>query len=224
MTLLQRVPLFPLNTVLFPRMTLPLRIFEERYKLMIGRCVEQELPFGVVLIRSGVEVGGPAQPHEVGTLARIVHAHRNADGGFQIQTIGLQRFRIVALQDDEAYLTADIEMLQYDRPAPGPEEDALRDLAQSVAVLYAEQLRLTLALSGMWQASLEAPDEPEKLADLVAARITAPEIVKQRMLEAPTLMDRLELELATLTEIIPILTERVRQAQLVRWGSLSAVN
>ena len=52
--------LFPLNTVLFPGMPLPLHIFEERYKLMIGRCIEQERPFGVVLIQSGPEVGGTA--------------------------------------------------------------------------------------------------------------------------------------------------------------------
>src|SRR3712207_3854194 len=64
--------LFPLNNVvLFPGMTLPLHIFEERYKLMIGRCLEREEGFGVLLIDEGHEVGEPAEPFTVGTEARI---------------------------------------------------------------------------------------------------------------------------------------------------------
>ena len=67
------LPLFPLNTVLFPNMVLPLHVFEERYKLMINTCLAQDKPFGVVLIYSGTEAGGPAVPHSVGTVARIAH-------------------------------------------------------------------------------------------------------------------------------------------------------
>ena len=63
--------LFPLRTVLFPGMPLPLHIFEDRYKLMIGECVRDEVPFGVVLIRQGAEVGGPARVYPIGTVARI---------------------------------------------------------------------------------------------------------------------------------------------------------
>ena len=58
----QELRLFPLSLVLFPGMTLPLRIFEERYKLMIGECIDNQLPFGVVLIKEGQEVGGTAVP------------------------------------------------------------------------------------------------------------------------------------------------------------------
>src|SRR6476646_8248404 len=65
------IPLFPLSTVLFPGGTLPLHIFEERYKLMISECMERQAPFEVALIKSGSEVGGPAEPHGVGTTARI---------------------------------------------------------------------------------------------------------------------------------------------------------
>jgi Lon protease-like protein len=63
--------LFPLQTVLFPGMRMPLHIFEERYKLMIRECIEQDAPFGVLLIRDGAEVGAGAVPHNVGTTARI---------------------------------------------------------------------------------------------------------------------------------------------------------
>ena len=65
------LPLFPLNTVLFPGMVLPLHIFEERYKLMINHCLEEERPFGVLLIREGKEVGSGAVPYQVGTTTMI---------------------------------------------------------------------------------------------------------------------------------------------------------
>ena len=57
------LPLFPLNVVLFPNAVIPLHVFEERYKLMAQRCLDSDSRFGVVLIKSGDEVGGPADPH-----------------------------------------------------------------------------------------------------------------------------------------------------------------
>ena len=63
------MPLFPLNVVLFPGMVLPLHVFEPRYREMINHCIEEEKPFGVVLIDEGQEVGGPAAPRLVGTAA-----------------------------------------------------------------------------------------------------------------------------------------------------------
>ena len=66
-----KLPLFPLQTVLFPGAPILLHIFEERYRLMIGRCLEQNSPFGVVLIRQGTEVDPDAIPYGVGTTAQI---------------------------------------------------------------------------------------------------------------------------------------------------------
>src|SRR5207247_2471399 len=74
------LPLFPLGSVLFPGALLPLHIFEPRYRLLIRRSVERERPFGIVLIRSGAEVGPAAVPHAIGTEARIVAVSRLADG------------------------------------------------------------------------------------------------------------------------------------------------
>ncbi|MCH8222137.1 MAG: LON peptidase substrate-binding domain-containing protein [Chloroflexi bacterium] len=67
----ETLPIFPLNTVLFPGAPLPLRIFEPRYREMLKRCLDGDRRFGVALIKSGPEVGGPAEPHDVGTVARI---------------------------------------------------------------------------------------------------------------------------------------------------------
>src|SRR5258708_12580043 len=66
------VPLFPLGSALFPGMLLPLHIFEPRYRLLVKRSIEKDEPFGIVLIKSGPEVGGPAEPHRVGTTAKIM--------------------------------------------------------------------------------------------------------------------------------------------------------
>src|SRR4029450_7854046 len=96
--------LFPLNTVLFPGMPLPLHVFEERYKLMVGRCLEEERPFGVVLIRTGQEGGGPAVPHRVGTTAEIATAKHLDDGRMNLLVVGQERVRIRELVRQEPYL------------------------------------------------------------------------------------------------------------------------
>ena len=89
------LPLFPLNVVLFPGMQLPLHIFEERYKAMIGDCLEREEPFGILLIKEGPEVGGPAEPFLVGTSARILRADHLEEGRMNILTRGDRRFQVV---------------------------------------------------------------------------------------------------------------------------------
>ncbi len=89
------IPLFPLNTVLFPGGPLPLRIFESRYLDMISHCMKNEAPFGVVLIRDGRETG-PATTFETGTLARIVDWYQGSDGLLGVTAIGEERFRLLS--------------------------------------------------------------------------------------------------------------------------------
>ena len=91
---LVQLPLFPLNLVLFPGMDLPLHIFEERYKNMIGDCLNQNVPFGVVLIKEGTEVGDPAAPERIGTSARILRSELLDQGRMNIMTKGERRFEI----------------------------------------------------------------------------------------------------------------------------------
>src|SRR5207302_8756136 len=94
MTEAERVlPLFPLEqVVLFPGMSLPLHVFEERYKVMIGACQVTDQLFGVLLIKSGSEVGAPAQPELVGGAARMLRIDRLPDARMTILTIAEQRF------------------------------------------------------------------------------------------------------------------------------------
>jgi len=98
------LPLFPLNVVLFPYLLLPFYIFEERYKLMMNRCLEDNAPFGVALIKVGKEVGGPAVPHTVGTLARIVHVNREEKGRMYNTALGESRFKLLDWWRSEPYL------------------------------------------------------------------------------------------------------------------------
>lgn len=148
---LRRVPLFPLSQVLFPNMILPLYIFEPRYQLMINRCIDQDVPFGVVLIRHGREVGGPAVPYEVGTMARITDVERLPGGRLQVTTVGVNRFRLEAVSYNEPYLTGDIEFLDEgeveDRRAQG--------LVFRVAALFSRYVELYADLAG-------DSDEPEE--------------------------------------------------------------
>jgi Lon protease-like protein len=89
-----RVPLFPLQAVLFPGSVLPLRIFEARYMDMAKACLKTGEPFGVCLIREGSEVGAPAVPEAVGCLARIADCDMQELGILKVRAEGLERFRL----------------------------------------------------------------------------------------------------------------------------------
>jgi len=88
------IPLFPLNTLLFPEVSISLQIFEPRYLDMIARCLKQESGFGVVLIREGEEVGEAAQVFPVGVLAEIVDWHQQENGLLGIKVRGTRKFKI----------------------------------------------------------------------------------------------------------------------------------
>src|SRR5438045_1104634 len=107
------LPLFPLHSVLCPGVAMPLHIFEERYRLMIGRCIERREPFGVVLIRDGRESGVLTNKIAgVGTTAVIRQAGRYPDGRLDIVTVGGKRFRIKSVDATrEPYLVGDVTWL-----------------------------------------------------------------------------------------------------------------
>ncbi|MDJ0711154.1 MAG: LON peptidase substrate-binding domain-containing protein [Woeseiaceae bacterium] len=127
------VPLFPLNTVLFPGGPLPLRIFESRYLDMISNCLKSDVPFGVLLIRDGGEVG-PATTHEIGTLAQIIDWYQGSDGLLGITAIGTQRFRLLSAERQEDGLNVGkIELLPDVETMPLPSEfRALPDILASI--------------------------------------------------------------------------------------------
>ncbi len=214
------LPLFPLNSVLFPGTTLPLHIFEERYKLMIGRCLESNSPFGVLLIRSGNEVGEVAEPFEMGTTARIVRVQYLDEGRMNLVCLGEQRFRLSRSVSETPYLVGDVELLQS-TDAEGAE---VKDLADTVAALFGEYYRLYLAVSNQWTRQIAMPEAAGELADFVASRLAVSTWTKQQLLEELSVRRRLEMEIETLSDAIREMTPKVDAARSQRWRTLGVMN
>lgn len=108
----KKIPLFPLETVLFPGGVLPLRIFEPRYLDMVSDCMKNESGIGVVLIKEGHETGTAAIAHNIGTLSYVSYWHKRNDGMLGITLKGEQRFRILSTETQRNQLIlADVELL-----------------------------------------------------------------------------------------------------------------
>lgn len=115
----RRVPIFPLKTVLFPGAALPLRIFEVRYMDMARDCLKGSSPFGVCLIQEGEEVGTPAVPERIGTLARIADCDAEELGVLKVRAEGAERFRIVSSDvQKDGLIVAEVEPLAEEGEAP----------------------------------------------------------------------------------------------------------
>ena len=214
------LPLFPLNAVLFPGATLPLHIFEERYKQMIGRCLAEKSPFGIALIKSGEEVGGPAEPFDVGTTAQITGAQQLEDGRLNLVCLGGQRFRLIAALAEEPYLLCEVELLQsHAESDPGTLE-----LAHTARLLFADYLHLYLAISNQWARAVEMPSEPDRLADHIASRIAVDHQTKQGLLEELSAHNRLAREIDLLGSAIQEMAPRVDFARASRWHGFAVMN
>lgn len=187
------LPIFPLGTVLFPGAQLPLRIFEPRYRALIEDVLERTdgaREFGVVAIRSGVEVGahGVESLYEVGCVAEIQHIQPFTDGTFDVMTRGTRRFRIrrvhapVPDRADEA----ELGLLSEDPSARS------RDLAETATRLFRRYRRAVLVARGFDPESpFTIPDEPVSCAYAIAAVVALELTDRQRLLEAARVDDRL---------------------------------
>jgi len=138
-------PLFPLNTVLFPGGPLPLRIFETRYLDMVRHCMRERCPFGVLLIRTGSEIGagGVGETCAVGTTARIVDFNALPDGLLGITCLGERKFSVTKhWQQDDGLHVGDVKFAAADEPVDLPGEyqhlgELLRKVLPELGELYA---------------------------------------------------------------------------------------
>lgn len=211
------LPIFPLNTVLFPGARLPLHIFEERYKLMINTCIEEKRPFGVCLIREGKEVGAPAAPFKVGTTAHIREVQRLEEGRLNIICVGGERFEITSVEQETPYLTAEVRGLRQ-------EHAEAKDAAEAAAALFAEYVRLNLAMTNQWARNIEMPSDAGALADFIAARVAVDAITKQRLLEQLSPELRLQAEIEILARAVNLLGTQVNVARAARWLGFGVMN
>lgn len=198
------LPLFPLgNVVLFPDMPLNLRIFEPRYKQMVSDVLQEDSSFGIALIREGREVGMPAVPHEVGTIARITELTPLDGGNLYISTVGIERFRILEVLGPRPYLMARVEVLD-----DGP-EDAPEELVAEARQAMADYVRAVTAMQGGWVRDVPVQDDAVPLSYLIATTVRAEPLVKQRLLEVPTVEERLTMESALLKQSAQRLRSRL---------------
>jgi Lon protease-like protein len=202
----KRIALFPLEAVLFPGMSLPLHIFEPRYKLMTRRCLEKRLEFGVVLAKSeGIAA--------VGCTAEIVKLVREyPDGRMDLLTAGQDRFRVSALIERQPYLEADVDYLEEDTAQPPAAPAKLLGVYQQCYAL----------VHGRAAAAPE-PSAAASLAFHVAAILPFELEVKQQALEMASEADRQTFLIEQLEQWLPQL-DRERRARAKAGGNGHGVN
>jgi uncharacterized protein len=201
----ETMPLFPLGTVLYPGLVLPLHIFEERYRQLVGDLLDGPEPreFAVIAIRKGRETGvdGVSALHEIGCTARLRRVMRHDDGRFEVVTVGTQRFRLLELDHSRPYLRGEIELLTEETG-----DGAAAALAvQAVQRTFREYLD-ALATQGAAQIEVpDLPDEPVLLSYLVAASVIVDLGDRQALLAEPDAAGRLAAERTLLSRETRIL-------------------
>ena len=172
------LPLFPLDLVLLPGTPLPLHIFEPRYKEMIGECLEQNRPFGVVRSKEGSIA-------EIGCTAEIITVTKKYDDGrMDIVTQGRERFEVMQLNQERSFLQAEVVLLEDEPGTPSADQvaEALRLHGEIMTLAGAtpenaadlEQQRLSFHLAGSLpidpdfkQSLLSMKSEPERLQAVI---------------------------------------------------------
>ncbi|MFI6346899.1 LON peptidase substrate-binding domain-containing protein [Streptomyces sp. NPDC050560] len=216
-----RLPLFPLNSVLFPGLVLPLNVFEERYRAMMRELLKtpegEPRRFAVVAIRDGHEVApsAPGMPdstsredrgptagfgddpaaafHAVGCTAEAATVRERPDGSFEVLATGTTRVRLRSVDASGSFLTAELEELAEE---PGDEAGALAEGVLRAFRSY--QKRLAGARERSLSTGTELPDDPAVVSYLVAAAAMLDTPTKQRLLQAPDTASRLRDELRVL--------------------------
>ncbi|MEU8922714.1 LON peptidase substrate-binding domain-containing protein [Kitasatospora sp. NPDC048545] len=222
----ERLPLFPLNTVLYPGLVLPLNVFEERYRRLVADLLEQpeDTPrrFGVLAIKDGREVApvraeeGPAGPLDglgtvtgdpleavfpVGCVADVASAEHQPDGRYELLVTGTTRFRLGTVDVSGPYLTGEIEPIEE---LPGEGSGALAAEVERAFRVY--QKRLAGAREASTVGRQDLPDDPQVLSYLVAAASVFETPVKQQLLACPDTAQRLRTELDLLRRETAVLT------------------
>jgi uncharacterized protein len=193
------LPLFPLGTVLYPGLLLPLHIFEERYRQLVRDLLDGPEPrrFGVIAIREGRETGADSVSalYEVGCTATLRRVSPHDDGRFDIVVVGTRRFRLGGLDHSRPYLRGETDLLEED----AVEEAAAGLEAQPVQRAFLAYLDV-LAGKGVAVVSVpDLPDDPLLLSYLVAASVVVDLPDKQALLAEPDALRRLRAERALLT-------------------------
>jgi Lon protease-like protein len=189
------LPIFPLNVVAFPGMSVPLHIFEERYRALVRHLLAVPDPadrlFVIVTIREGYEVGNheARSMYRTGCLMQLTQAEPYEDGRFDVVAVGRNRVRVVATDASEPFLRAEVQPQdRTDEPSP----DTAREAARALAV-FGDYRAAVSRLRGDDVMTGPLPRDPEMLSYVLAATcsLTLPE--RQQLLESPSTVERLGL-------------------------------
>ncbi len=189
------LPIFPLNVVAFPGMSVPLHIFEERYRAMVRHLLSVPEPadrlFVIVTIREGYEVGNheARSMYRTGCLMQLTQAEPYDDGRYDVVAVGRNRVRVVSTDASEPFLRAEV---QSQDGAEEPSPDTAREAARALAV-FGDYRAAVSRLRGDDVMSGPLPRDPEMLSYVLAATcsLTLPE--RQQLLESPSTVERLGL-------------------------------
>jgi uncharacterized protein len=194
----ETLPLFPLGTVLYPGLVLPLNIFEERYRQLVRDLLDGPEPqrFGVIAIRKGRETGvdGISALHQIGCIATLREVDEQDDGRFHLVTVGTQRFRLASLDDSRPYLQGEVDLLAEEVG----DEAAAGLAAQAVQRGFRGYVEALASRESVEVTVPELPDEPLLLSYLVAASMILDLSVRQDLLAEPDAERRLGAERALL--------------------------
>jgi Lon protease-like protein len=190
------LPLFPLNTVLFPGVVMPLHVFEDRYRQLVRDLIalppDSAREFGVVAIKVGYEVGerGVHTIQRTGCAALVTEVTANPDGTFEIMVIGRRRFHVERLDPSQEYLRADVEWLPE---ADGGSPDDAREVARTARGHFEVYRDTVTSLRGDDVLEGETPTDPVDLSYTLAAALVLSLAERQALLESPDVVTRLRL-------------------------------
>ena len=194
----ETLPLFPLGTVLYPGLLLPLNIFEERYRALVRYLLDGPEPrrFGVIAIRKGRETGvdGISALYQIGCTATVREVAEQDDGRYHVVTVGTQRFRLASLDNSRPYLQGEVDLLEEevgDEAAAGLAVHAVQRGFHGYVEALASRESVEVTVP-------ELPDEPLLLSYLVAASMILDLSVRQDLLAEPDAERRLGAERALL--------------------------
>jgi uncharacterized protein len=189
----EQLPIFPLNTVMFPGVRVPLHVFEDRYRALVHHLLtipDKSLRlFGIVAIREGYEVGqhGVHSVHRIGCVVQMTSVEPYEDGRFDIEVLGRQRLRLDGLNTSGEFLVGDVELLT-ERTAKG--SDAAREAARTYGVFEEYRRRLS-QMRGGDVLDGDLPRDPEFLSYSLSATCLLTLQERQALLEADTPLERL---------------------------------
>ena len=191
------IPLFPLNAVMFPNMIMSMSIFEDKYKTLVNRCLESQSTFGIILIKSGSEVGGSSITYEVGTEIEIVEHEKYDDGKYRLLVKGTKRFKVMRLDYREDYLSAKVNYVEDD-------ENQIVDsgVILEATSLFRDYMRYLVALNPGLEFKINN-DDLLKTSYLIGQYLQIPPKIKQQLLEFNLVEDRLLKEIEILRSFVP---------------------